>query len=181
MNKVWLALGSNLGDSHQILQQAWQELGEQDGICLSKLSHPYNTAPVGMESDNQFVNAVGILETDFPPGYLLQILQELETGFGRNSKSGELGYQDRLLDLDILYYGDQILSTTQLLVPHPHIAERLFVLAPLAEIDPEHLDPLTHLTAESMYHELLQKMNSRKEHFQVIEQSEWMRKSLDIS
>ncbi len=180
MNKVWLALGSNLGDSRQILQQAWQELGEEEGIHTRILSHPYVTSPVGMESDNQFLNAVGILETDHAPDVLLQILQTREQAFGREKKSGTDGYQDRLLDLDILYYARQVLSTSHLEIPHPHIGERLFVLAPLAEIDPEHQHPLYHLSAEAMYQKLLRAMGSGQESMQQIKQSEWDRKSVDI-
>ncbi len=181
MISVWLALGSNLGDSQQILQSAWYELGKDERIRLGTLSHPYASAPVGMVSSNQFLNGVGILKTDYSPEDLLQVLQEREKLSGRDRKSGKDGYQDRLLDLDILYYGDQILSTGRLTIPHPHIAERLFVLAPLAEIDPEHSDPVLHKTAGEMYRHLLQKIKAAELPVQHIEQSAWDRKSVDIS
>ncbi len=176
MIPVWLALGSNLGDSQQILQHAWQELGEDRRIHLCRLSSPYVSAPVGMESSNQFLNGVGLLETDCSPEELLQVLQERELLSGRDKKSGADGYQDRLLDLDILYYGEQILSTSRLTIPHPHISERLFVLAPLAEIDPDHFDPVLQQTAEEMYRRLLQKMKAGDVPVQQIEQSVWDRK-----
>ncbi len=171
--RVWIALGSNLGDSHRILKQAWLLLGQETGISVLRLSHPYVTAPVGMESDHLFLNAVGILETDLDPENLLLRLQQVEHHFGRVQKTGEDGYKDRLLDLDILYYGDRVQTSSKLLIPHPHIAARLFVLAPLVEIDPGHLDPLTGLTAEAMYRQLQQRIKRGEEGFQKIERKEW--------
>lgn len=173
-NKVWLALGSNLGDSQRILQQAWHDLGEDDGITLVRLSLPYVTEPVGMESNNVFLNAVGILTTDHAPESLLALLQQVEKGFGRIKKTGKNGYQDRLLDLDILYYDDCVLSTDTLMLPHPHIAERLFVLTPLAAIDPQRRDPLTGKTAEAMYQELLQQMATGRKALQKIKPEFWV-------
>jgi 2-amino-4-hydroxy-6-hydroxymethyldihydropteridine diphosphokinase len=178
---VWLALGSNLGESQQILQRAWHKLGEDERMSLCRLSHPYASEPVGMVSSNQFLNGVGLLETDYSPEDLLQVLQKMEKQFGRDKQSGAEGYQDRLLDLDILYYGDQVLSTSRLTIPHPHISERLFVLAPLAEIDPEHVDPVQRKTAEEMHRHLLQKIKAAEVPVQQIEQSVWDRKSVDIS
>ncbi len=177
MNKktrVWIGLGSNLGDSRTILQQAWQGLGQEETITLTILSHPYVTEPVGMESEHLFLNAVGILETSLAPESLLTLLQRVELGFGRNKKTGMDGYQDRLLDLDILYYGDQKRSVRDLILPHPHIADRLFVLAPLTEIDPEHCDPLTGKSAQSMQHALLQRMKSGKTASQEITRDTWV-------
>jgi 2-amino-4-hydroxy-6-hydroxymethyldihydropteridine diphosphokinase len=173
-SRVWVALGSNLGDSHRILQQAWQELGGEDAIDLISLSHPYVTEPVGMESENLFLNAVGIIETDHAPQPLLTLLQRIERGFGRDTKTGTDGYQDRLLDLDILYFDDCVLTTSTLVLPHPHIAERLFVLAPLAEIDPDHCDPVSGVTAEWMHQDLLQQMASGRSGSQEIKLDHWM-------
>ena len=150
-------------------------------MSLCRLSHPYASAPVGMVSSNQFLNAVGILETEYSPEELLQVLQEREKLSGREKKSGADGYQDRLLDLDILYYGNQTLASSRLTIPHPHISDRLFVLAPLAEIDPEHVDHVQHKTAEEMHCHLLQKIKAAEVPVQQIEQSIWDRKSVDIS
>lgn len=171
--RVWVGLGSNLGDSRRILLQAWQQLGGKAGLNTIALSAPYGSDPVGMESDNRFLNAVGILETDLAPEALLDLLQEVEKGFGRDKKTGEGGYQDRLLDLDILYYGDRVLTATTLVLPHPHIGERLFVLVPLVEIDPGHCDPVTGQTAEAMHQELLRQMKSGRVDLQQIQCEEW--------
>lgn len=171
--RAWIGLGSNLGDSHRILQEAWGLLGEEKAIVLLRLSHPYVTAPVDMESDHLFLNAVGVLETDLEAADLLTHLQETERHFGLREKRGADGYKDRLLDLDLLYYGDRVSASSELMLPHPHIAARLFVLAPLAEIDPHHPDPRTGLTAETMYRQLLLRIEGGKEERQQIERKEW--------
>lgn len=171
--RAWVALGSNLGDSQRILQQAWQQLGREEGVQTISLSHPYVTAPVGMASEHDFLNAVGILETELAPEPLLVLLQQLERGFGRLRKTGEEGYQDRLLDLDILYYGELMRRGDTLHLPHPHIAERLFVLAPLAEIDPLHRDPVRGKTADTMYRDLIRQMECGETLSQQIQRVEW--------
>ncbi len=171
--RVWVALGSNLGDSDRILQQAWRELGLSREIETVTLSSPYVTEPVGMESEHLFLNAVGILETGLDCLELLALLQQVEKGFGREKKTGVDGYQDRLLDLDILYYGDRVVTSSTLVLPHPHIAERLFVLAPLAEIDMNHCDPLSGRTAQQMHEELLQQMATGATAFQDIRRRVW--------
>lgn len=173
MEKVWLGLGSNLGNSQQILQRAWETLGNDVNVFLIVLSSPYTSAPVGMESDNHFVNAVGMVETTLDPSSLLRLLQEVEKGFGRNTKTGSTGYQDRLLDLDILYFGDTESNTRQLQIPHQQVANRLFVLTPLMEIEPQHLDPFTQKTVAQMHSELLLKIKNDEMISQEIERSSW--------
>ncbi|MCF8055447.1 MAG: 2-amino-4-hydroxy-6-hydroxymethyldihydropteridine diphosphokinase [Desulfocapsa sp.] len=171
--RVWLGLGSNLGDSRRILQKAWQQLGSEPGVNVLTLSAPYASDPVGMESENRFLNAAGILETDLDPDALLNLLQQVEKGFGRDQKTGGDGYQDRLLDLDILYFGDHVINSGNLLVPHPHIAGRLFVLVPLVELDPEHRDPVTGHTVKAMRQELLRRMESGRVVRQQIQPEKW--------
>lgn len=173
MEKVWLGLGSNLGNSQQILQGAWKALGNDPNVFLIVLSSPFTSAPVGMESDNHFVNAVGMVETKLDPSSLLRLLQEIEKGFGRNTKTGSTGYQDRLLDLDILYFGDTESNTRELQVPHPQVANRLFVLTPLMEIEPQYLDPFTQKTVAQMHSELLLKIKNDEMISQEIERSSW--------
>jgi len=174
MEKVWLGLGSNLGNSQQILQDAWQELGQEENVNILSLASPYASDPVGMESDNVFVNSTGILETSLAPHELLRLLKRVEKGFGRKVKTGTDGYQDRLLDLDILYFGDRQSVTDELQIPHPHIAERLFVLAPLVEIDPEHCDPRTGEQVSAMHSSLLAKISKGSLAFQKIQREIWV-------
>ncbi len=173
MDRIWLGLGSNLGNSQQILREAWEVLGNEANVSLIVLSSPYVSDPVGMESDNRFLNAAGIIETDLDPLTLLSLLQKVEKGFGRNKKTGSAGYQDRLLDLDILYFGDLVSSTKELQIPHPQIAHRLFVLAPLDEIDPLKKDPFTQKTVTDMHSELIRKVKTGETDSQEIERRAW--------
>lgn len=173
MARVWLGLGSNLGDSQQILQNAWETLGKDPGVSLLALSSPYVSAPVGMKSENIFCNAVGYLETALAPETLLILLQGIERGFGRDQKTGDSGYQDRLLDLDILRYGSLIKDSENLKLPHPQLAFRLFVLLPLLEIDPHYVDPVTGRTAKWMWTELQQQISTGKVAPQDIYSTVW--------
>lgn len=136
MERVFIGLGSNLGDGKAILAAAWRRIGEEEGVVTVALSHPYSTAPVEMSSPHRFTNAVGELQTDLTPRQLLEMLMRVETLFGRTRNEGSQGYEDRTLDLDMLYFGECTMDDPGLVLPHPRIAERLFVLRPLAEISP---------------------------------------------
>lgn len=138
--KVFIGLGSNLGDGKELLQAAWHALGNVGGIVLDGLSSPYMTAPVGMTSQHWFTNAVGRLQVSLSPLDLLQVMFAVEASFGRTREEKVFGYQDRSLDLDMLYYGDVTMDTPELTLPHPRIADRLFVLVPFAELEPDFLD-----------------------------------------
>lgn len=147
--KVFIGMGSNLGDGKTILQKAWQALGNVDGIVLDGLSNPYMTAPVYMASQHWFTNAVGRLQVSLAPLALLKVLLHVEASFGRTRSPKVSGYQDRSLDLDLLYYGDIIMKSPELILPHPHINKRLFVLVPFAELEPDFRDNLTGATIMS--------------------------------
>jgi 2-amino-4-hydroxy-6-hydroxymethyldihydropteridine diphosphokinase len=136
MERVFIGLGSNLGDGKAILAAAWRRIGEEEGIVTVALSHPYSTAPVEMTSPHRFTNAVGELQTSLAPRQLLDMLMKIETLFGRTRNERSQGYEDRTLDLDMLYYGECSIDVPGLVLPHPRVAERLFVLRPLAEICP---------------------------------------------
>ncbi len=128
-------MGSNLGDGKALLQAAWRALGDIDGIVPDGLSSPFKTAPVDMSSEHWFTNAVGRLRVTLPPLELLNVLLAVEASFGRTRNGKIAGYQDRSLDLDLLYYGDLIIDSPELVLPHPRIGERLFVLVPFAELE----------------------------------------------
>jgi 2-amino-4-hydroxy-6-hydroxymethyldihydropteridine diphosphokinase len=153
MVTAFVGLGSNLGDGKALLMGAWRALGKVDGIVPDRLSCPYTTAPVDMASDRWFTNAVGRLQVSLPPLELLKVLLAVEASFGR-TRSGEpgkpAGYQDRSLDLDLLYYGELVLDSPELVLPHPRIGDRLFVLAPLAELEPDFKDSLSGETIATM-------------------------------
>ncbi len=138
---AYIGLGSNLGNGRLLLRQAWEELGRIDGIRLDGLSSPWLSAPVGMVSPHWFTNAVGRLRTGLGPLELLQALLAVEKRFGRERGDRNFGYQDRSLDLDLLYYGELVMDSPELTLPHPRISERLFVLLPLAELDVAFSDP----------------------------------------
>ena len=160
MKTAYIGLGSNLGDSLCTLRAAWQDVGSHPGISVGHLSSPYRSEPVGMVSANWFINAVGLLRTTLPPLALLSHLLAVEQRFGRQRDEGAVGYQDRTLDLDLLLYDDLLLSHQQLVLPHPELHRRLFVLLPLCELAPELRHPSLGLTMR----ELLQARQAESDH-----------------
>lgn len=144
MRTAYIGMGANLpstaGEPEATLAAAvvrFAKLGR-----VSALSSLYSTAPVGFADQPRFINAVARLETDLTPFSLLGALLLIEQEFGRDRRSS-LENRPRTLDLDILLYGDYVLSGTVLNIPHPRIAEREFVLVPLNEIAPGTCDPRT--------------------------------------
>lgn len=129
-----IGLGSNLGSSLNILLAAWSALQETPGVEAGRLSSPYRSRPIGMDSPHWFINAVGMIRTSLDPLALLHRFQVLEAQFGRRRDPLVPGYQDRTLDLDLLFYDDLHLNTAQLILPHPRMGQRRFVLDPLLEI-----------------------------------------------
>ncbi|MDG4475653.1 2-amino-4-hydroxy-6-hydroxymethyldihydropteridine diphosphokinase [Thiovibrio frasassiensis] len=148
--QAFIGLGSNLGDGQKNLLEAWQQLGTVPGITLNRLSSPYRTEPVGMETEHWFTNATGEISTTLSPTELLTAMLAIEKTLGRDRTLTK----DRPVDLDLLYYGDLMIDSQTLTVPHPQIANRLFVLAPLAELAPEQVHPLLGRTSLQMYREL---------------------------
>lgn len=174
MVKAYIGLGSNVGDGKRTLQEAWQALGKLEGIECSQLSSPYQSAPVDMESQNWFTNAVGVVETTLTPLGLLGILLRVESEFGRRRPENVSGYQDRSLDLDLLYFGDIVMDSEELILPHPHVDERLFVLEPLAELDQNFFDHARGLRAEEMVDQLQMKFTTKERELQEITRSSWL-------
>ena len=146
MAKVYLGLGTNLGDKEQNLWDAVQKIEEQVGKIVS-LS--------GFSSDNSFLNAAVCVDTGLTPIDVLQRTQAIEQELGRTKKSVNGIYSDRLIDIDLLLYDDLILSTTspsgaKLILPHPLMAERNFVMKPLAEIAPGLVHPVLGKTMKEL-------------------------------
>ncbi|MBO5225159.1 MAG: 2-amino-4-hydroxy-6-hydroxymethyldihydropteridine diphosphokinase [Parabacteroides sp.] len=131
---TYLGLGTNIGNKRRNLITAAALLAERVGDVLA-LSGFYETEPWGFESNNRFLNAAVKLNTDYSPQELLVITQQIEKELGRTEKSNGT-YHDRVIDIDILLYDDEVLQTSELVLPHPLMHERKFVMEPLAEIAP---------------------------------------------
>lgn len=130
---VYLGLGTNLGDKQKNLNDAIRMLGNQVGE-VEKVSSVIETEPEGFKSDNLFLNAVVKVRTALSPFEILDITQDVEKSLGRKEKSSNGIYHDRVIDIDILLYDDINISTPRLVIPHPRMTQREFVMTPLAEI-----------------------------------------------
>lgn len=148
MEKVVLSIGSNLGDRLENLQTAVTKISGNPRISNVVSSSVYETAPFGGPEQDDFLNAVLLLETDLSAEELLTFAQQLET---QANRVREVRWGPRTLDVDILTYGDEIHESETLTIPHPRIAQRAFVLVPWFEIDPSATIPalgkLADLTA----------------------------------
>ncbi len=130
---VYVALGSNLSDPEFQVRSAAKELNEVDGIEVKALSNLYLTPPMGPEGQADYVNGVAAMRTTLDPHDLLDALQNIER---LHHRQRDVRWGPRTLDLDILLYGEKIIDTVDLVIPHPGIPLRAFVLYPLYEIDP---------------------------------------------
>ena len=130
---VYLGLGTNLGDKRKNLNDAIRMLENQVGE-VEKVSSVIETEPEGFKSDNMFLNAVVKVRTTLSPFELLDITQDVEKSLGRKEKPSNGIYHDRVIDIDILLYDDINISTPRLVIPHPRMTQREFVMTPLAEI-----------------------------------------------
>jgi len=139
LQQVAIALGSNLGDSRGTLEQALAALDHNDGVRVVRRSSWYRSAPIGPVQPD-YVNGCALLEVSLAPEALLDVLQATENLFGRVRAER---WGPRTLDLDLILYGPQRIATERLEVPHPRMAERAFVLLPLAEIAADWIDPVS--------------------------------------
>jgi 2-amino-4-hydroxy-6-hydroxymethyldihydropteridine diphosphokinase len=146
LKTAFLALGSNIGDREVNLRTAVERL-EASEIRILRRSSLYETAPQELIDQPWFLNAVMEVETGLFPMQLLGRIREIERSMGRRRVTPK---GPRNIDVDILFYGRSVIFTEQLEVPHPRIAERRFVLEPLAEIAPDFRHPLTGKTASEM-------------------------------
>ena len=155
METAYIALGANIpspaGMPRQTLDAALLRLAELGRLTAQ--SSYYETAPVGFANQPTFLNAAAALETNLTPEDLLGHLLEIEHSFGRDRTHG-IPNGPRTLDLDLILYGDRILNTKNLQLPHPRMAERSFVLLPLAEIAPTRIHPQSLKTMKQLLHDL---------------------------
>ena len=143
--EIYLGLGSNLGDRMGNLTSAVWRLSRK--MIIKKLSSIYDTQPVGYREQPLFLNAVISALTKLDPTELLSFVKMIENDLGRKPSFPNA---PRPIDIDILFYGDRIIQTAELIIPHPRIEERAFVLVPLAEIAPELVHPVTHKKVEDL-------------------------------
>ena len=155
MHVAYIGFGSNIGDRLVHIQNAIHALSKTEGITLQKISSVYKTDPVGYEAQAHFLNGVAAIQTDLPPISLLHTLKDIETAIGRKHR---IRWGPREIDLDILIYGDLCLQTEKLVIPHPEMHLRRFVLAPLAEIAPD----LVHPVFQETIHALLENLEDDK-------------------
>jgi 2-amino-4-hydroxy-6-hydroxymethyldihydropteridine diphosphokinase len=148
---AYIALGANLGERERTLRSAVAALRQLGTV--EAVSSLYETAPVGPVVQPDFLNAVVALETALPPQQLMAALLRIEQQHGRD-RSASVPKGPRTLDLDLLSHGDVVMETSALTLPHPAIAERRFVLAPLAEIAPAWRHPVSGQTAGQLLAEL---------------------------
>lgn len=135
MSTAWVGLGANLGSPSQTLVEAFGDLESLRGTRLVARSRLYRSSPWGPVPQPDYVNAVASLETHLEPMVLLEALLAIETRHGRVREGERWG--PRMLDLDLLLYGEAVIATPKLTVPHPRMAGRAFVLLPLAELAPD--------------------------------------------
>jgi 2-amino-4-hydroxy-6-hydroxymethyldihydropteridine diphosphokinase len=150
MNRVFLGLGTNLGDREQNLQVALEKIGENIGAVAAS-SSLYETEPWGFASENKFLNMAVEVRTNLKPSGLLGRILMIESQMGRIREGKE--YKSRLIDIDILFYNDRIITKKVLLVPHPGIPERRFVLVPLCEIAPDLIHPVLNKSIRELLDE----------------------------
>ncbi|MDE0316558.1 MAG: 2-amino-4-hydroxy-6-hydroxymethyldihydropteridine diphosphokinase [Candidatus Poribacteria bacterium] len=151
MHSTYIGFGSNIGDRLSYIKGAIHALSQAEGITLQKISSLYETEPVGDEAQAQFLNGVVAIKTDLSPHTLLQTLKQSETTVGRQHRTR---WGPREIDLDILIYGDIYLRTPNLVIPHPEMHLRRFVLVPLAEIAPDLLHPVFNETIQTLLERL---------------------------
>lgn len=137
-NTVYLSLGSNLGDKEANLNTALKKLAGHSKIKLQRIAPLYKTAPVGYLKQNWFYNTTAEISTTLSPFELLAILQDIENQFGRVRT---IPWGPRVIDLDIIWYEKVNLHTSKLVIPHPRLTKRAFVLVPLAVLTPALIIP----------------------------------------
>ncbi len=147
MARLFIGLGSNLGDRLGYLREGVSRLRGMDCLAVREVSPVYETDPVGKKDQGRFLNAVAGCRSECEPRNLIALLKEVERTVGRKDRGR---WEPRELDLDILYYGDLVLTRSEVRIPHPEILVRRFVLRPLADIAPLFPDPLRGKRVEQL-------------------------------
>lgn len=155
--KAWIGIGSNMGDREVYINSALKEI-ENNNIRIINVAKIKETKAYGLEDQPSFLNTVALLETDLSPHDLLKLLLEIEKSLGRTR---EIKWGPRTIDLDILFYEEEIIDSDDLIVPHPDLRNRLFVLEPLSEISPDKIHPIFKKTIKELLKELNKSENMK--------------------
>ena len=147
--RVFIGLGSNLGNRNGMLDKACRALAGQPDITVMKISPRYETAPVGGPAQRKYLNAVAEVRTRLAPAALLEACRHIEITLGRNRR--RIRWGPRTIDLDILLYGNAVIRTRSLTIPHPRLCERLFMLQPLNDIAPHARHPVARKTIRTLF------------------------------
>jgi len=145
--RILLSLGSNLGDREGNLRAALRALRTLPGVTLGRVSHCYETKPLVDTAQPDFLNLAAEIETDLDPLELLDAVKDIEERVGRVATRR---WGPRVIDIDLILCGAKAISEERLTVPHPEFRKRAFVLAPLAEIAPDAIDPVTGQTVAEL-------------------------------
>ena len=150
---VFILLGSNLGDRQLLVNQACEMMEERCGRIVSK-SRLYESEPWGFKSEHWFLNQVVVLDTEMSPDDLMDALLAIEKELGRDRTTPHEGYVSRPMDLDILYWGkDLIVEKQHVIVPHPRLHKRRFTLLPLCDVAPDYVHPILKKTNRQLLDE----------------------------
>ncbi len=153
MTIVYLSLGSNKGDRIGYIQQATSLLSAVEGISIVRTSAFYETEPWNMNSEKWFVNAIVEIKTKLSARELLAECQRIERQLGRErSETGV--YSDRTIDIDILFFGKEIINESDLVIPHRYVHLRAFTLVPMLELSPDFVHPVLHKTVSELHNDL---------------------------
>jgi len=152
LTPVFLSIGSNVGNKIANLGLAISRLGAAEGISIEDLSKFYKTAPQNYTDQDWFVNAAIKINTAYSPEKLLGLLQAIEKEQNLDAKSVRFG--PRKIDLDIVFYGQRVMDTAMLVLPHPRMHERAFVLKPLCDIDKNLVHPVNGLTVGELFEQI---------------------------
>ncbi len=151
MHSAYIGFGSNIGNRLSYIENAIHTLSQAKGITLQEISSLYETDPIGYETQAKFLNGVVAIKTRLSPHTLLHTLKEIEITVGRRHRTR---WGPREIDMDILIYGDTCLQTSNLVIPHPEMHLRRFVLVPLAEIAPDIVHPVFNKTIQTLLERL---------------------------
>lgn len=154
-NRVYLSIGSNLGNKKSYLDFAITALKENSKIKVNKISSYISTKPYGYTDQDEFLNGCIEIETIYSPHMLLNIINKIENNAGRKR---EIHWGPRTLDIDIILFENEIIHDSKLTIPHIDMKNRLFVLEPLSEIAPYAINPITNMSIKSMYENLYNKI-----------------------